>query len=106
MIRQETRRIDELQPGMRLAAAVTDAGGQVLLPAGAELTESMLQGLRRRDVAELLIETEINEDPAALEARCAVLKKQLEQLFRNAGGGVETTVLYQAILEFRLGRGA
>jgi len=106
MIRQETRRIDELQPGMRLAAAVTDAGGQVLLPAGAELTESMLQGLRRRDVAELLIETEMNEDPAALEARCAILKKQLKQIFRNAGDGVETKALYQAILEFRLGRGA
>jgi hypothetical protein len=106
MISQETLPIDALQPGMRLAAAVTDAGGLVLLPAGAELTESMLHGLRRRGAAELLIQTELDEDPAVLEARRAHLEKQLEQLFRQAGKGAETMALYQAILDFRLERGA
>lgn len=106
MIRQERLGIDELQPGMRLAAALADAGGQVLLPAGAELTESMLQALRRRELADILIEREVEEDPAKVEERRERLKKQLAQLFRKAGDGVETMVLYEAILAFRLERGA
>jgi len=106
MNRQTPLGIDALQPGMRLAASVADAAGQVLLPAGAELTENMLHSLRRRGVAELLIETEVDEDPDVLEARCAGLKKQIGQLFRKAGEGQETRVLYQSILDFRLERGA
>jgi hypothetical protein len=106
MIRRETLAIDALVPGMRLAAAVLDAGGQVLLPAGAELTESMLQSLFRRGVAELLVETEAEEDPAIVEARRVALEIQLARLFRNAGDGAETMALYKAILNFRLERAA
>jgi hypothetical protein len=105
MIRQETLSIDVVQPGMRLAAAVADANGQVLLPIGAELTESMLHSLHRRGIAELLIETEVAEDPAVVQARREALKTQLAQLFRKAGNGAETKALYQAILEFRQERG-
>lgn len=106
MIRQETLTIDAVLPGMRLAAAVVDAAGQVLLPAGAELTESMRQSLFRRGVAELLVETEVEEDPAIVEARRVALERQLARLFRKAGNGAETMALYQAILDFRLERAA
>ena len=106
MIIQQILAIDEITPGMRLAASAADAGGHVLLPAGTELTESMLQSLRRRDIAELLIEAKIVEDPAVVEARRAGLKKQIEQLFRKAGTEPETMALHQAILDFRMERGA
>jgi len=104
MIRQETLTIDALLPGMRLAAAVVDASGQVLLPVGSELTEGMLQSLVRRGVSELLIATEFADDPAIVEARRVALERQMARLFRKAGNGVETMVLYQAILDFRLER--
>lgn len=102
MIAQETLAIGDVQPGWRLAVAVIDDTGRVLVPAGAELTESMLHGLKRREIAELLVEREVEEDPAAGQARRARMEEQLDQLFRKAGDGVETRVLYQTLLDFRL----
>lgn len=98
----ETIAIGDAQPGLRLAEAVADAMGQVLVPAGNELTESMLLGLRRREVATLTVEREIEEGSAAREARQAKVVEQLDRLFRKAGEGAETRQLYQAILDFRL----
>lgn len=98
----ETIAIGDAQPGLRLAEAVADAMGQVLVPAGSELTESMLLGLRRREVATLTVEREIEEGSAAREARQAKVVERLDRLFRKAGEGAETRQLYQAILDFRL----
>lgn len=98
----ETIAIGDAEPGMRLAEAVADAMGQVLVPAGSELTETMLQGLQRRDITALRVEREVEEDEAAREARQAMVVEQLDQLFRKAGDGAETRQLYQAILDFRL----
>ena len=106
MIVQETLAIGEARPGMRLAAAIEDDTGRVLVPAGAELTESMLLSLGRRDIAELAIEREVEEDPAALEARRARIEQQLDQLFRLAGDGLESRILRQAIFEFHREHGA
>jgi hypothetical protein len=103
---QETLAIDDVHPGMHLAVAVMDDSGRVLVPLGAELTESMLHGLQRREIAELVIEREVEEDPAACEARRARLEEQLDHLFRKAGDGLETRMLYQAIFDFRLERPA
>ncbi|HJV93368.1 MAG TPA: hypothetical protein VJ572_07790 [Azonexus sp.] len=94
--------IGDAQPGMRLAEAVADAMGQMLVPAGSELTASMLQGLQRREITVLTVEHEIEEDSAAREARQAKVVEQLDRLFRKAGEGAETRLLYQAILDFRL----
>lgn len=102
MIAQETLAIGDVLPGMRLAVAVIDDTGRVLVPAGAELTESMLHSLQRREIAELVVEREVAEDPAASQARRARMEEQLDQLFRKAGDGVETRVLYQTLLDFRL----
>lgn len=98
----ETIAIGDAEPGMRLAEAVADAMGQVLVPAGSELTETMLQGLQRRDITALRVEREVEEDEAAHEARQARVIEQLDRLFRKAGDGAETRQLYQAILDFRL----
>jgi hypothetical protein len=66
----------------------------------------MLLSLGRRGVGELLIATEIADDPAVVEARRVAQERQLARIFRKAGNGVETMALYQAILDFRLERAA
>lgn len=96
----------EVTAGMRAAAAVVDAGGQVLVPAGAELSASMLHGLRRREMVEILVECDVEEDPAVREERLRRTTAQLDQAFRKAGNGAETRQLYQAVLAYRLAAGA
>lgn len=98
----ETIAIGDARPGLRLSEAVTDAMGQVLVPAGCELTEGILNGLLRREVMTLTVEREVEEDPAAREARRANAVAQLDRLFRMAGDGTATRQLYQAVLDFRL----
>jgi hypothetical protein len=97
-----TLAIADARPGMRLAETILDDTGRVLVPGGCELTESILHGLTRREVAELKVEREVDEDPAAREARRLRHVGQLDRLFRKAGDGAETRQLYQALLEFRL----
>ncbi|UCV01814.1 hypothetical protein [Dechloromonas denitrificans] len=98
----ETVAIGDVRPGMRLAEALLDESGRVLVPGGCELTDSMVHGLMRRDIAELTIEREIEEDPATRAAREARVIAQLDRLFRKAGDGLETRQLYRAILDFRM----
>lgn len=97
-----TLAITEAQPGMRLAEDVLDGSGRVLVPGGSELTDSILSGLARRDIATLTVEREIEEEPAARVARQAKTVAHLDHLFRNAGHGPETRQLYDAILDFRM----
>jgi hypothetical protein len=98
----ETLPIDALRPGMQLAEALRDERGQVLVPAGCALSESLLLGLQRRGIAELAIEREIDEAPVAREARLKRIGEQLDQLFRLAGDGAETRALYAALFAFRV----
>lgn len=98
----ESRMLADIQPGMRLAEDVSDDAGRVLLPAGCELTESTLLGLARRGIESLRVVCEVEEDPAAREACRAQTCAELDQLFRKAGDGHETRLLYQAILDFRM----
>lgn len=94
--------IGEAQPGMRVADSIVDDNGRVLVPAGCELTDSILHGLMRREITELKVEREVEEAPADREARLLRCAGQLDALFRKAGEGPETRQLYQAILGFRL----
>ena len=98
----ESRVLAEIRPGMRLAEDVSDGAGRVLVPAGCELTESTLLGLERRGIESLRVLSEVEEDPEAREAYRAQTCAQLDQLFRKAGDGHETKLLYQAILDFRM----
>ena len=67
----EVLALDAVQPGMKVAEAVVDDGGRVLVPVGAEVTEAMLAGLGRRDIASIKVEHEVEEDPVAREAHRA-----------------------------------
>ena len=94
--------LDALQVGMKVAEAVLDKSGSVLVPAGAEITESMLIGFGRRDVAGAKVELEVAEDPAVSEARRLATTASLDRIFRKAGDTPESRTLYQAVLDYRL----
>jgi hypothetical protein len=86
---------------MRLGAPVTGRGGQILVPAGTELTESLLHSLEQRGIAAIFVERAADEDPTAREARLAGVKRAVDQLFRAAGEGMATRTLYRCIVNFR-----
>lgn len=100
----ETLPLAEVAAGMTVAGAVLDGSGRVLVPAGAEVTESMLLGLQRREIESLRVEREVEEDPAAREAYRLKLVAQLDRLFRQAGEGAEMRTLRQAVLDYRMER--
>ncbi len=106
MIAQETLSIADVRSGMRLAVAVSDDAGRILVPAAVELTEGLLESLRRRGVVQLHVERVEALDPDVLAARRAKIESDVARLFRKAGDGRETQVLQQTIRLFRLGRGA
>jgi len=98
----ETCAIDQVTAGAVLAADVVDAGGRILMPAGATLTAAALDSLQRRDITSLSIESIQQEDPAAREARRVRLETRLARLFRHAGEQTEMRALQHAVLNYRL----
>lgn len=104
MIVQKIMDIADAEPGMRLAVAVADDSGRVLLPVAAVLSDGILQSLQRRGITFLHIEREEAVNPAVLAARRADVEQKLARLFRTAGDGAETKTLHQAVLAFRLER--
>lgn len=98
--------LEEVNIGLKLADPVVDANGQMLVPAGTEITESLLQGLQRRGIETLAVEQEIEEDPLQREARRVRLSGHLDHLFRKAGQGMATREIYAAVLQYRLEEGA
>lgn len=98
--------LDEVRSGMTLAEPVVDANGQMLVPAGTVLTESLLAGLQRRGVTVLTVEQEIEEDVAEREARRLRLSQHLERIFRKAGEGRATREIRAVVLAYRLEEGA
>lgn len=98
---QDRVALADARPGMRLGAPVTGRGGQILVPAGTELTESLLHSLEQRGIAAIFVERAADEDPTAREARLAGVKRAVDQLFRAAGEGIATRTLYRCIVNFR-----
>lgn len=92
-------------PGMRLAKAVLDDSGRLLVPDGTMLTESLLLGLQRRGVGDLFINQPEEEDPAEREATRARVSRSVAIRFRHAGDGPGSKALQEAILAFRMERG-
>ncbi len=94
--------LDEVTPGMVLADNLLDAQGQTLLPKGAELSEQMLESLRRHNIGSLRIVTgELSAEEIA--AQRAYLQTRLTSLFRNSDGEDANGLLQRYIHKFRLG---
>lgn len=98
--------LKELQPGMTLAAAVRDQAGSTLLSPGAVLSEANIASLGRRGIECLTVEQEVQESPAAAEARRHQIAARLDHLFRRAGDSTTTQALRDAVAQYRLGQGA
>ena len=89
----------EVLPGTVLAAPVLDHSGAVLLPAGLSLTEVQLDGLRRRDVATLLVVSP--EDAEARARKQERIRAQVMYLFRHTADEAGSQALLHAVLAFR-----
>lgn len=94
-----TLALAEARAGMVLAAASRDAGGAVLLPQGAVLTESMLASLARRGVASLDIIAAVSS--AEREAEAARQCERLERLFRHSAAVGATPALLARLQHYR-----
>ncbi len=81
--------LDQVRPGMVLAADVFDRRGRLLMRPGNELTERHIDALRMWGV--MFLEVSLNDDePEVVEemdpAELAALEADLDDLFKNAGG--------------------
>ncbi|WP_338845803.1 hypothetical protein V8J88_19020 [Massilia sp. W12] len=92
--------IEDVQAGMVAAEQICNAQGQVLLQAGAVLTEELLQGLRRRQVGALSI---LFTEQAAGDADALLHTslERLEYLFRAQREDDASGLLKQALQAWR-----
>ena len=77
--------IEDVVNGARLAEPVCDVKGSVLIPAGAEVSESTLASLVRRGITELTIVFEKVGSEAEQVADRERVEARLAQLFRGIG---------------------
>jgi hypothetical protein len=104
MIRIEQRALDEIEPGIHLAAAVSDSAGGVLLAAGAELTSGLIASLQRRGISHVPVAVKTSCSPEELSVQREQVKSRIIWLFRN-GADPLMSKLYEAVLEYRLENG-
>lgn len=93
--------LDDALTGMALSEAITDAQGDVLLPAATILTDAMLTSLRRRGIDTIYV---VNEDisEADLQAERECQQQRLSVLFRKCNASRASNILLQYISEYRL----
>lgn len=105
MIRIEQRSLDEIEPGIRLAAAVSDSAGKVLLAEGAELTPGLIASLQKRGLSHVPVAVQTSCSPEELSAQQEKIRNRIEWLFRNCGNDPLMGRLCEAVLEYRLENG-
>lgn len=101
--------IDDASEGMVLACDLRDAGGAVLLPAGATLSAASLASLRRRGIDHLQVvgapdSADAELDAAALQAERERQCARLHHLFRrclNGAAGGASALLLERLLAYR-----
>jgi len=86
------------QVGMVLAADVVNVTGQTLAPVGMVITESLLAGLRKREIERLTVCPLMDADTDA-----AALTERLEYLFRKAEADPIRAALRRALEQYRRG---
>ena len=115
---QHTVSLDAAMAGQRLAGAVLDDRGQVLVNAGSELTLSMVQALLRRGVKQVCVargdialrpaqadpqaaanEEAQNVDPQTRRERASA---RVAHLFRHATQRGQLNPLMHSVLQYRL----
>lgn len=97
--------LEEAEPGMILSTTLYDSHGGVLLPSGAELTESSLTSLRRRGIDQVnVVNDQISEADLAIER--TRLQERLAKLFRNCADKGASNSLQESIMQYRVGTGS
>ncbi|MBT9612278.1 MAG: hypothetical protein IV108_03320 [Burkholderiales bacterium] len=86
------------QVGMVLAHDVVNATGQTLAAAGMVVTESLLEGLRKREIERLTVCPLVDAS-----AEAAALTERLEYLFRKAEADPIRATLRRALEQYRRG---
>lgn len=93
----------DAQPGMKIASDVCGlAGGEVLLAAGAMLSEVTIAALARRGVSRIEVVEALSQEERAL--RIAEIDRRLDILFRHIGNDPLLRKLRKIIREHRLGK--
>lgn len=92
--------LDEVEEGAQLYEQVSDRQGNVLLPAGAELTGSLIRSLERRGIEAVIVVDEQVSPELLAQAREQV-DARLAQLFSKSSGRASAT-LRQLVLEYRM----
>lgn len=101
MIRIEQRALDEVEPGIRLATAVSDSSGKVLLAEGAELTPGLIASLQRRGLSHVPVAVQTSCSPEELSVQKEQIRNRVLWLFRNGGDDPLMGRLCVAVLEYR-----
>lgn len=95
--------LESLRPGMRLAEAIRDRLGNIMLTEGTTLTEVHLAALGQRGIASVLILPErippSDEDIAAMRRST---EERLRHIFRKTLDQPGNLKLFETILEYRL----
>lgn len=94
-------------PGAILAEDLLDKVGHVLLPAGTELTASILKAIGNHQIYQLPIKDLMLNDPAQATAPspeiCQQQIERLQRLFRHAPHDGPTEMLRQYVEKYRKG---
>lgn len=96
--------LDQARPGQRLGSDLRDARGAVLLAAGSELSESLINALRRRGVESISVALADSITPEEQEMQREAARRRLAWLFRRAGESEAERQLFEALLDYRLER--
>ncbi|UCU98121.1 hypothetical protein [Acidovorax radicis] len=91
--------------GVILAQSVLDLHGQLLLPAGANITNDTLRSLRQRGVETVMVAApEVTLSPGKIPPQVlqAQIDKRLRHLFRPALKAGQLNPLFHLIAEYRL----
>jgi t-SNARE complex subunit (syntaxin) len=97
-------KLDDAEVGQTLARALQDARGQVLMAAGAQVTEAAMVSLRRRDIEEIWIVDHSAPllDPSLEDAaRRERHRQRLARLFRHAQGQPGAQRLLALVRQYR-----
>jgi len=93
--------LDQALPGMVLGEEVTSASN-TLLPRGTVINTGHIDGLRRREVTEIVVLAPSELSAAEIEERREALRGKVAHLFRQAGTDATMQALLRAVLEYRL----
>lgn len=95
--------LDEVQPGARLAEPIHDRFGNLMLPAGAVISEHHLTSLKQRGIGTVHVladAPELNEEERARQAQAIV--QRVDFLFRHSADSGANAELKTLVLAYRL----